>query len=129
MITIIDSGSYGLSETKHGIKLLKLRAKTYAWITAPHIGELLVHITFPHVAQEELSVGSYRLYTVRDEPHLSDQLHLELEIGHGQWQGYVLPVGFPTAHNTRRRIIATHEIITHNAHFYSIRRLQPQEMT
>jgi hypothetical protein len=118
MITIIDSGDYKLTDTKHGIKLLRLRRSTFAWITAPHIGELLVYTTLPHVQQAVLSEGSYRLYNITDEPALSDQLHLELEVGRHKWQGYVLPVGFPTHLSTRRRIIPTHEVITSNKKFY-----------
>jgi len=120
MITIIDSGDYKLSDTKHGVKLLHLRQKTFAWITTRHIGELLVRTTLPHTECELLSEGSYQLYNVINEPDLSDQLHLELEVGKNRWQGYLLPVGFPTRLVARRRIIPTHEVITSNRKFNKV---------
>ncbi|TAH33842.1 hypothetical protein EYC58_00155 [Candidatus Saccharibacteria bacterium] len=127
MITIDETGTYELVETKHVIKLLKLHGKTYAWITAPGIGELLVYSSVPHTEHEMLSEGSYRLYSVVDEPHLSDQLHLELEFGSDKWQGYLLPTGFPTKHDTRRLIIPTHEVIAHNPQFHVQEHTQPQK--
>jgi hypothetical protein len=127
MITIDKSGTYELTETKHGIKLLRLGKKAYAWVNAPHIGELLVYTTLPHADHETLSRGAYRLYSVVDEPELSDQLHLELEAGTDVWQGYLLLTGFPTRTATRRRIIPTHEVISHNPHFRTLRRSHAHE--
>ena len=65
-----------------------------------------------HKADCILSVGHYRLYKVANEPEISDQLHLELCVGQGIWQGYLLPTGLPTDEKKRNRIIPTREIIT-----------------
>lgn len=114
MIVVLRSGIYKLAETKHGTKLLHLDDKTYAWIVAPRIGSLLIFSSLPHIEKDVLSTGAFRLYDVRDEPQLSDQLHLEVEVGHDMWQSYLLPTGLPDKVNTRKLIIPTHEVITHN---------------
>jgi hypothetical protein len=51
------------------------------------------------------------MYLVKDEPNLSDLTHLELLVGEGVWQGYLLPIGLPNGVK-RRKIIPTKEIIT-----------------
>lgn len=112
MIQLLKKGTYLLTGTRHGARLLRLQKQIYAWIATPRIGALLVYSTVPHIQREVLSTGNYRLYDVVNEPHLSDQLHLELEFGGNQWQGYLLPTGLPDRKHIRRRIIPTHEIIT-----------------
>jgi len=59
-----------------------------------------------------LSLGQFRLYDVKDEPKLTDLIHLELFVGGGLWQGYLLPTGLPTDKDKRNRIIPTDELIT-----------------
>jgi hypothetical protein len=39
-------------------------------------------------------------------------MHLELSIGKGQWQGYLLLTGLPTNKKRRNRIIPTKEVIS-----------------
>lgn len=85
---------------------------TYAWINAQGIGEILVASYKKHKADYVLAVGKYRLYEVKDEPKLTDTLHLELLTGKGNWQGYLLITGFPNKEDKRSRIIPTKEIIT-----------------
>ncbi len=117
MITIHKSGQYKLVETKRNTKILHLDADTYAWIETPKFGELLV---FSHVAHKSdciLSTGHYTLYNVDDEPKLSDQRHLELEVGNRKWQGYLLPTGLPDARKKRSRIIPTLEVISGNRRY------------
>lgn len=113
MIQLVGRGGYVLTGTRHGARLLRLQRRVYAWIVTPRIGALLVYSSVPHVQREVLSAGNYRLYDVISEPHLSDQLHLELELGNGKWQGYLLPTGLPDRAHIRRRIIPTHEVISH----------------
>jgi hypothetical protein len=120
MIMLLRTGAYELAETKNGIKLLHLGTKTYAWIVAPRIGSLLIFSSLPHVEREVLSKGIFRLYKVVDEPHLSDQLHLEVEVGKDVWQGYLLPTGLPNREASRKLVIPTREIITHNPYFHKI---------
>ncbi len=119
MIVVVDSGTYTLAETKHGTKLLRLDDSTYAWIVAPRIGSLLIRSSLPHIEKDVLSRGAYRIYSVTDEPHFSDQLHLEVEVGYDTWQGYLLPTGLPDARDTRKLLIPTHEVITHNPAYRS----------
>lgn len=100
-------------ETKEQTKILILDSKdTFAWVNVQEIGEILVTSHKTHMADAILAVGKYRLYDVNDEPKLSDQLHLELSVGDGIWQGYLLPTGFPKGKKIRSRVIPTREIIT-----------------
>lgn len=84
----------------------------FAWINASGIGEILVVSQNPHKTDHVLAVGKHRIYEVKDEPDLTDLIHLELLVGDGVWQGYLLPTGLPTNENKRNRIIPTLEIIT-----------------
>jgi hypothetical protein len=99
-------------ETNHGIKLLKLNHKTYAWVMAPHLGSLLIYSVHPHKIVDVLSRGHFQLYDVIDEPHLTDTWHLEVEVGEGGWQGYLLLTGLPDSVDTRKVMIPTHELVS-----------------
>lgn len=113
MIQVLQRGSYRLVETKEQTKILILDdIRTYAWVNAKDIGEILVVSHKTHVTDTVLSTGFYRIYDVKDEPRLVDQIHLELSVGKGNWQGYLLPTGLPTDKDIRHRVIPTNEIIT-----------------
>lgn len=113
MISVVKRGEYELIETKNQTKILILDCKkTYAWINAVDIGEILVSSHKKHKADCILAMGNYRIYSVKDEPNLSDQMHLELHVGCGMWQGYLLLTGLPTKTNDKKRIIPTREVIT-----------------
>lgn len=113
MIKVLKTGNYKLIETKDQTKILILDGKkTFAWVNIKAIGEILVTSHKTHKADAILTVGKFRLYDVTDEPKLSDQLHLELSVGEGVWQGYLLPTGLPTNKKKRNRIIPTVEVIT-----------------
>ena len=118
MIKILQEGNYSLIETKKQTKILTLinnDKKTYAWINAGDIGEILVFSHKSHETDAILSMGKYRMYDVKDEPNLTDLIHLELLVGEGAWQGYLLLNGLPTNTKRRNRIIPTEEIITKSA--------------
>lgn len=112
MITLHRTGHYKLIETKANTKVLYLDNDTYAWVEPANIGEILVYSHKSHKTDCVLSMGQYNLYTVEDEPDLSDQTHLELEVGEKSWQGYLLLTGLPDDHHKRGRIIPTVETIT-----------------
>lgn len=113
MVRLLNQGHYTLSETKHQTKILTLdNEKIFAWVDAQGIGEILVSSHGTHHTDSILAIGKYRLYEVEDEPELTDLLHLELFVGSGKWQGYLLPTGLPNEKDTRNRIIPTTEIIT-----------------
>jgi hypothetical protein len=112
MIKLIEEGKYSLIETRNDTKVLTLGKKTYVWIFAKGIGEMLITTHKKHFTDQKLAKGEYRLYEVEDDPKLVDQLHLELSIGEGDWQGYLLPTGFPQDQKTRSRIIPTSEKIS-----------------
>lgn len=113
MIKLIDGGKYQLIETRRHTKILTLdRRKSFAWINAADIGEILVTSHKTHIADHILAIGNYRLYQVKNEKNLTDLAHLELFVGDGVWQGYLLPTGMPTDEKKRNRIIPTKEIIT-----------------
>lgn len=111
MVSLIDSGTYRLVETKADTKLLIMGDNTYAWITVDGIGEILVTSNKQHRIESLLSSGQYRLYDVDDEPKLTDLLHLELEAGLGEWQGYLLLTGLPDEQKKRSRIVPTTDLV------------------
>lgn len=113
MIKLLQEGHYKLIETKGQTKILVLDDKRiFAWVNALEIGEILVASHKTHKTDNILAIGRYRLYEVKDEPDLTDLLHLELLVGDGVWQGYLLTTGLPTDEKKRNRIIPTKEIIT-----------------
>ncbi len=113
MVKVIKTGNYTLIETKEQTKILTLDdTQTFAWVNVVDIGEILVTSHKVHKADAILAIGRYRLYDVDDEPNLSDQLHMELCVGEGVWQGYLLPTGLPSDTKKRNRIIPTNEVIT-----------------
>lgn len=112
MITLQRSGLYKLIETKANTKVLYIDTDVYAWVEPTNIGEILVFSHNAHKTDCILSMGRYRLFVVKDEPKLSDHIHLELEVGEGHWQGYLLLSGLPDDNHKRGRIIPTHETIS-----------------
>lgn len=114
MIRRKSSGFYKLIETKSNTKILYMDNDVYAWLEPRHIGEILVTSHKLHHADCMLGIGRYHLYEVKDEPSISDNMHLELEVGRDIWQGYLLLTGLPDDSKKRARIIPTHEIITGN---------------
>ncbi len=117
MITLRKTGLYKLYKTKHGTRMMALDHDSYAWPEPVAIGPILVQSKHDIPQNELLSVGHYMLYEVEAEPLLSDQQHLELEVGIDTWQGYLLPTGLPTAAKHRSRIITTRETITDGPYF------------
>ena len=117
MITLHNSGQYKLIETKANTKVLYLDNSIYAWVEPVSIGEILVFSHKVHKADCVLSMGAYNVYAVEGEPTLSDQIHLELEVGSNRWQGYLLLTGLPDDHHKRGRIIPTSEIITNDPQY------------
>lgn len=117
MITKLKSGKYEIVETKYRTKVLYLDFDAFAWIRPQKIGEILV--TSHHIQDSDVKVskGEYILYDVDDEDYLTDLQHLELEYGHGTWQGYLLPTGLPDDHKKRSRIIPTNQVITNMPFF------------
>ncbi len=112
MLKLLSRGTYNIIETPHLTKILELSDLGYfAWINAGEIGEILV-LSDKYPSLYILSSGAYRLYEVKNEPTLTDTIHLELFIGRGSWQGYLLPTNLPTKTHLRSRIIPTKEIIT-----------------
>ena len=114
MVKLLEDGSYMLIETHRHIKILNLGGKkVYAWINVAGIGEILVASHNPHKTDHILAIGKYRMYEVKDESKLTDLIHLELLVGDGVWQGYLLTKGLPNIDDKKRvRIIPTLEIIT-----------------
>ncbi len=119
MIKLITNGTYKLIETRRNTKILSVdengERHAFAWLNAGNIGEILVTTNKFHRVDHLLAVGKYRLYKVADESRLTDLTHLELLVGNGIWQGYLLPMGMPNGAK-KRRIIPTKEIITKSIH-------------
>lgn len=112
MIRLLENGKYSLFETVGHTRILEMDDKgDFVWIHT-EVGEILVHSEQAFKPNERLVEGNYRLYSVKNEPKLTDLEHLELFVGEGKWQGYLLPTGFPEGKKKRSRIIPTDEIIT-----------------
>lgn len=119
MITNIKKGKYEIVETKYRTKVLYLDSNAFAWIRPKKIGEILVSSHHLQDSDTKVSSGDYILYDVDDEDYLTDLQHLELEYGHGAWQGYLLPTGLPYDQKKRSRIIPTNQVITNMPFFQS----------
>lgn len=105
MICTIKSGSFQFFESPSQAKILVLdRKRPYAWIRSSQGGDILVYSSYRMDSCTLSSSGRYRLYMVTSEAKLSDQVHLELLIGKGRWQGYLLPTGFPTKRGEKREL-------------------------
>lgn len=117
MITKVKKGKYEIVETKYRTKVLYLDSDAFAWIRPKNIGEILVSSHHIQESDVKVSKGDYVLYDVDDEDYLTDLQHLELEYGHGGWQGYLLPTGLPHDEKKRSRIIPTNQIITNMPFF------------
>jgi hypothetical protein len=110
MITRRRCGLYKLVETKSQTKIFYLDNDTYAWVEPPALGELLASSRREHATI--LSMGIYCVFDVKNEPRLTNTTHLELEVGGGVWQGYLLIAGLPDEHKMRARIVPTRECIS-----------------
>jgi len=112
MIKLINKGSYKLVGTKDHHKMLYLGEQGYMWTYAKRIGELLTFSKHIHEPEYILAQGVYNLYKVKNEPEFVDLLHLELSVGKGKWQGYLLLTGLPTRAKIRSRIVPSEEVIS-----------------
>lgn len=128
MIKLLKEGAYKLIETKGQTKILSLdneqsssSRKTYAWVNVAEIGEILVTSHKKHKTDNILAIGKYRMYQVKDEASLTDLAHLELLVGDGEWQGYLLTTGLPTTKDIRKRIIPTSELITKTSYMKELK--------
>lgn len=114
MVTLLAKGPYRLIETRNRVHILYLSEASYAWIKPAGKAEILVTTRRHHFTDSLLATGEYRLYEVRYRHTLSNCLHLELQTGAGQWQGYLLPNGLPNDEWKRRLIVPTRELISDN---------------
>lgn len=112
MIKLVKQGDYYLIETIKMTKILLIDGASFVWINAKGVGEILAFSHKKHLTDYILAVGKYRLYKVEKEPNLTDKWHLELSVGEGLWQGYLLPSGLPDNKKKRNRIIPIKELIT-----------------
>lgn len=111
MIKLLSEGDYLLGETKNGTKIVKLDSKgNFAWLHSPKIGDILMKSKNTKT-EKTLAQGYFRFYEVENEPRLTDLIHLEVCIGKGSWQGYLLPTGLPKTKD-KNRIISTKELIS-----------------
>ncbi len=112
MIKLTQQGDYVLASTKDHKTVLSLDGTHYLRSYAPKIGDLLTFSKHEHDTDYVIARGNYRLYKVKNEATLVDLEHLELAVGRGAWQGYLLLTGLPTARKLRSRIVATREVIS-----------------
>ena len=112
MIKVLKSGKYQLVETSQQIKVLYLDETPYIWLYIPGIGHVIEMTHNPHRAEHILAQGSYRIYDVKGEERFSRHKHLELFIGDGAWQGYLILTDLPSETRKRVRIVATNEVVS-----------------
>ncbi len=82
--------------------------------TAKRAGNELVRLP-DYVVKESDSVlakGRYRLYGVQGETELANRYHLELLVGPGCWQGYLLLDDLPSGRSVTAKIQPTAELIS-----------------
>lgn len=103
---LANSGIHHLFRTVGGTKILSLNGVDYPWITANHIGDILVHSDYAHTAAHDLSFGRFRLYFV--DYYYSQAQELDLEVSHGVWKRYYLPHGLPTSQHPRSKITSAY---------------------
>lgn len=108
MIKVLKEGRYKLVETKKHAKVIYLDGEPYVWFYVPKVGHILETKKGHHKTDYTLVVGRYRLYDVKGSPRYTENKHLELFVGNGLWQGYILPAGL----KHKRIIIPTNEIIS-----------------
>jgi len=112
MVKKIKEGKYELFETKSGSRVINLNGHgKYVWLKIENIGEVLAKSEKNYNPDRILAKGYFRLYDILNEPELTDLPHLEVCIGLGQWQGYLLPRGLP-GKGGKHRIIPTGEILS-----------------
>ena|SRR3990167_10275670 len=113
MIKLQKQGNYKVVETWGQTRILILdRNASFAWIAAKGIGEILVTTKKKFNKLYCLVRGRFRIYEVEKEPRLTRGQHLELYIGEGYWQGYLLPTGLPKDKDIRNKIVPINQIIT-----------------
>ncbi|OGD86358.1 hypothetical protein A2870_00575 [Candidatus Curtissbacteria bacterium RIFCSPHIGHO2_01_FULL_41_11] len=112
MIKKIKEGEYRLFETETRTRLIILDGQgQFVWSLSKKIGEVLVKSKKKYKTDKTIARGYFRVYEVLGEPGLTDSFHFEVCVGHGQWQGYLLPKGFPN-NGGEGRIIPTKEVIS-----------------
>lgn len=112
MIKLLHQGFYKIIGTTGHHLMLYLGSQSYHWGYAQGIGDILTYSKVNHKKRYTLAQGKYKLFRVKDEPKFIDLKHLELSLGAGKWQGYLLLTGLPNYQKIRSRIEATDELIT-----------------
>lgn len=111
MIKLVKKGKYKLVGTPDHKIILFLDEQGYHWGHAKRIGLLLTFSKHAHRLSYLLTQGEYKMYDVKNETQLVDLYHLELSLGRGRRQGYLLLTGLPTSKKIRSRIVPTAELI------------------
>lgn len=113
MISVLKRGEYKILEAKNNIRILILDNKeVFEWNSQAKNGEISISSYKNNQDDNLLSVGNYRLYNVEDETDYIGQKHLELQVGCGYWQGYLLPKDLPKKNKESNVIIPTKELLT-----------------
>ena len=113
MIRVVTKGEYMLLKTCDDRTLLLLEENDpVMWIADSGCADLLEICDKAYSTKCVIVYGNYRLYEVKDESYLTGWEHLELTVGKGRWQGYLLPHGLPSGGKRRREIISTEELIS-----------------
>jgi len=120
MIKNVKRGDYKLLRIKGDQRILILDGKKYLWTYDKTYGDRLELAPKEYEEACVLSVGHYRIYSVKDDSTFTDQFHLELLIGRGKWQGYLLPDGLPSSRLEKDSLQATKETITNTSYNMSL---------
>ena len=113
MIIVLQLGKYTLEETGNDQKVLTLDNKNAFLWTNTKQGVNLEFIKLKSIDTCCLhAFGTYRLYSVKDEPDLTSGLHISFHAGRGIWRGFLLPKGFPNKNDKKKKIQITNETIT-----------------
>lgn len=109
MLKMVQRGDYKLFDAKENKKVLLIDDMPFVWENA-----VLRKDLSPDSEHDKtiLASGKYRLYEVANEPGFSDMFHLELSVGCGNWQGWLLNNSLPVNKDNHTNTAPTKEIIT-----------------
>lgn len=112
MITVLQTGTYQLYK-QDSTRLLTLNGKKrYLWQKNHGPTEYLTLLPRQERTAELSASGAFRLYDVKKETNLTDGMHLELFVGEGCWERYLLPDKLPNVKAKVSDIVKTDECIT-----------------
>ncbi len=117
MITVMSRGTHWLTSAP---VLLMLRdeqesEKVYRFFLTDGQGKITFITKSEFSFTKDVITGKYRKYEVKNEQSFKNGVYLELSVGMGKWNCYILPTGLPNKNSPEKSILVTKECITKTA--------------